>query len=716
MFIGEDFDRVDVLEKVLGAARYAHDFKTEEMLFACLVRSERPHARIDSVDLFAAMAVSGVVRILSHKDIPGENIYGAITKDQPFLAAGTVRYVGEPILIVVAEGEAQAREAASRVRIAYEDLPSVSGMETARKGEALVYPSGNLMMQKKVRKGDVEKGFAESDVVVSHVFRTTYIDHAYIETEAGVGWMDEAGRIVIRSSTQNIHYKRTEVARMLAVPEERVRVLQATTGGGFGGKLDVTVEGFLGLAVYHTGRPVMMHYTREESFLAQTKRHPLRIDYTMGAKKDGSLTAVKVDILGDTGPYASYGGAVCLRVAVHATGPYDVPNVRVDSNFYYTNGPVAGAMRGFGIPQTAVANESMIDEIALLLGIDPLDIRIRNAMKQGSATSTGQVLSASVGFMETLRLIEPFWRARKKSKKSQGFGLGCMYYGVGNTGVANPSSMLLELGEEGRVILHSGACEIGQGSDTALLQILLETLGMAQSEVVLDRGDTDTSRNAGSSSASRQTYISGKAIQDAALKLKEALELEGYYRGRTLADIYRARKGEAPLFFEGYFNPPASGLDEATGQGVPYATYAFATHMTEVEVEEATGACRVKKVWAAHDVGRGINPRGIKGQICGGVAMGIGLALMEEFMPGKTESFDTYYIPTSMDMPDVDAMVIEEAEPTGPFGAKGLGEPALVPQAASIINGVRDATGVCVYDLPCHVERLKGLLEARKKG
>jgi CO/xanthine dehydrogenase Mo-binding subunit len=716
LFIGEDLDRVDVLEKVLGAARYAHDFKTDGMLFACVVRSTRPHARIISIDLSAAMAVPGVVRILSHEDIPGENVYGAIRRDQPFLAAGVVRCVGEPILIVIGASEAQAREAASRVRIAYADLPCVPDMETARKGGPLVHDSGNLLMQKRVRKGDVEKGFAESDVVVSHVFRTTYVDHAYNETEAGVGWLDEAGRIVIRSSTQNIHYKRTEVARMLAVPEEKIRVLQATTGGGFGGKLDVTVEGFLGLAVYHTGRPVMMRYTREESFLSQTKRHPLRIDYTMGAKKDGSLTAVKVDILGDTGPYASYGGAVCLRVAVHAAGPYDVPNVWADSSFYYTNGPVAGAMRGFGIPQTAVANESMIDEIALLLGIDPLDIRIRNAMKQGSATSTGQVLSASVGFMETLRRIEPFWRERKKSKKGTGFGLGCMYYGVGNTGVANPSRMLLELGEEGRVILHSGACEIGQGSDTTLLQILLETLGMARSEVVLDRGDTDTSRNAGSSSASRQTYISGKAVQDAALKLREVLEKEGYYKGRALSDIYRSLKGGAPLFFEGYFDPPASGLDGQTGQGVPYATYAFATHMTEVEVEESTGICRVKRVRAAHDVGRGINPRGIKGQICGGIAMGIGLALMEEFIPGKTESFDTYYIPTSMDMPEVDVMVVEEAEPTGPFGAKGLGEPALVPQAASIVNAVRDATGACVYDLPCHVERLKGLLEARKKG
>jgi CO/xanthine dehydrogenase Mo-binding subunit len=519
---------------------------------------------------------------------------------------------------------------------------------------------------------------------------------------------------VIRSSTQNIHYKRAEISRLLAMPEERIRVIQATTGGGFGGKLDVTVEGFLALAVYLLKRPVFMRYTREESFLSNTKRHPLSIEYKTGARSDGVLTAVKVNITGDTGPYASYGDAVCLRAAVHATGPYEVANVWADSTLFTTNGPVSGAMRGFGVPQLAFVHEAQLDEVAALLGIDPLDIRIKNGLKQGSITATGQVLSASVGFVETLKRVEPFWRARKKRKAGSGFGLGCMYYGIGNTGVANPAHALVELGEEGRVILHTGACEIGQGSDTVLLQILLETLGMARSDVVLDRGDTDTSKDAGSSSASRQTYVSGKAVQEAALGLRTLLDKAGYYRGRTLVDIYCAMKDGGRLLFDGFFNPPATGLDEATGQGVPYATYAFATHMTEVEVEESTGACRVKHVYAAHDVGKGINPKGIKGQICGGVAMGIGLALMEEFIPGKTASFDTYYIPTSMDMPRVEVFIVEEEEPTGPFGAKGVGEPALIPQAASVVNAIRDATGVAVYELPCHVERLKGLMEKKK--
>ncbi len=622
--------------------------------------------------------------------------------------------MGEPILLVIGENEAVAREGAARVRIDYGQLDAVLYPGVSGKGQNFPVDAGSLFAYKKVRKGDVEKGFAESDVVVARTFRTTWIDHAYLETEAGIGYTDEDGRIVIKSSTQNIHYKRAEISRLLAVPEERIRVIQATTGGGFGGKLDVTVEGFLALAVYLLKRPVFMRYTREESFLANTKRHPLSIEYKTGARSDGTLSAVKVTISGDTGPYASYGDAVCLRVAVHATGPYEVANVWVDSTLSYTNGPVSGAMRGFGVPQLAFAHESQLDEVAALLGMDPIDIRIKNGLKRGSSTATGQVLPASVGFVETLRRLEPFWRARKKRKGGSGFGLGCMYYGIGNTGVANPARAVVELGAEGRVILHTGACEIGQGSDTALLQILLETLGMARSDVLLDRGDTDTSKDAGSSSASRQTYISGKAVQEAAAGLRRVLDKAGYYRGRTLRDIYRSMKDGDKLLFDGFFNPPAAGLDEETGQGVPYATYAFASHMTEVEVEESTGTCRVRHVYAAHDVGKSINPKGIKGQICGGVAMGIGLALMEEYIPGKTTSFDTYYIPTSLDMPQVDVFLVEDEEPTGPFGAKGVGEPALVPQAASVVNAIRDGCGVRTYELPCHVERLKGLIEEKK--
>ncbi|HOD75975.1 MAG TPA: molybdopterin-dependent oxidoreductase, partial [Syntrophorhabdaceae bacterium] len=532
----------------------------------------------------------------------------------------------------------------------------------------------------------------------------------------GLGYLDDRGRVVVASSTQNIHYKMKEISRLLGIPTEEIRVVQATTGGGFGGKLDVTVEGYLALAVWHTKRPVFMRYTREESLLAQTKRHPLYIVYKTGARKDGSLTAVEVNIVGDTGPYNSYGETVCLRAAVHATGPYEVPNVLVNSRMFYTNNPVSGAMRGFGVPQLALAHESQLDEIAGLIGMDPLDIRMKNALKRGSLTATSQALNHSAGLLETLKAVEPFWRERRKEGPGSGFGLGCMYYGIGNTGISNPSSCYLTLTPEGRVEMHSGVCDIGQGSDTVLLQILCDALGMEEMGIDLVRGDTDTSYDAGSTSASRQTYISGMAVCNAAQKLKKYLKEHGHYDGKPLKEIYRDAGDKGVPIFEGHFDPPTTAPDPETSQGAPYATYAFATHMTQVDVDEVTGVCKVIKVHAAHDVGRAINVSSVRGQIYGCVAMGIGLALMEEFIPGKTGSFDNYYLPTSMDMPEVEAMIVEDREPTGPFGAKGVGEPALIPQAAAIVNAIKDATGVRMRQLPCDIERLKLALEKDKEN
>ncbi len=624
-----------------------------------------------------------------------------------------MRYVGEPVALLIAETEEAARRAVTLIKVDYGELTALADPLSAGTNPVAIHGPGNLLLYKRIRKGDAEKAFSASDVVVEHTYRTTWIDHAYMETEAGFGYTDEAGRIVVHSSTQNIHYKRGEISKLLNLPDDRIRVIQETTGGGFGGKLDVTVEGFLALAVHHLKRPVMMRFTREESFLASTKRHPLYIEYKTGARKDGSLTAVKVNIVGDTGPYGSYGDAVCLRAAVHATGPYEVPNVFVDSRMFYTNNPVSGAFRGFGIPQLAFAHESQLDEVASLLHMDPFDIRVRNALRKGSLTATSQLLSASAGLLECLKKLEPAWRSRQK-EKGAGFGLGCMYYGIGNTGVANPSRVNLELTEEGKIVLHTTACEIGQGSDTVLLQIALDALNVAPRDIVLDRGDSDTAPDAGSSSASRQTYITGGAIRDAGHKMRAFLEKMGHYRGKSLKDICKFAKDERGPVFEGVFNPAITSLNPDNAEGVPYATYAFATHMTQVRVEEETGTCRVEKVWAAHDVGKAVNPRLVKGQVCGGIAMGVGLALMEEFVPGKTISLDDYYIPTSMDMPEVEVFVVEDTEPTGPFGAKGVGEPALIPQAASIVNAIRDASGVRVNELPCNIERLKLLIEKTK--
>lgn len=358
MFVGRDLARIDALSKVTGKAAFSYDQRMEGMLFCCVLRSTRPHALIRAIDAGQALARPGVVRVFTAADIPGMNTFGALRKDQPFLAEGKVRYVGEPVALLVAETEETARRAVKSIRVDYEDLGPVTDPFSAAASSSMVHDSGNLLLYKKVRKGDVEKAFSASDVIVEHTYRTNWVDHVFLETESGLSYMDEAGRVVIVSSTQNVHYKRTEASRLLAIPEDRIRVIQATTGGGFGGKLDVTVEGFLALAAYHLRRPVMIRYTREESFLSNTKRHPFHIECKTGARKDGTLTAVKVDIVADTGAYGSYGEAVCLRAAVHCTGPYEVPNVYADSRVFYTNNPLSGAFRGFGIPQIAFAHES----------------------------------------------------------------------------------------------------------------------------------------------------------------------------------------------------------------------------------------------------------------------------------------------------------------------------------------------------------------------
>jgi len=521
---------------------------------------------------------------------------------------------------------------------------------------------------------------------------------------------------------------------------DSVRVVQCTTGGGFGGRLDITVQCLLALAVFHLKKPVKIVFSREEVFQVTSKRHPLKIQYRSGAKKDGTLTAVEVDILGDSGAYASYGPTVAIRSAVHATGPYQVPNVKVRSRMAYTNNSWSGAMRGFGVPQMAFAHESQMDLLAQALRIDPIEFRLKNCLRQGAETATGQTLMASVGIAETLKKVKE-WRdrsdfSRNGSKKpfiKKGIGVGSMWYGIGNTGIANPSTAQMEIDPNGGVRLFTGVADIGQGSDTVLLQIASEGLGIPLREIRLIRADTALTTDAGATSASRQTYISGNAILNAIQNLKveaikEASRIlgvegedlcfeDGQIRQKSKASIsipiqeVGKRCGRV-LRGEGYFDPETTGLDPKTGQGSPYATYAFATHLAEVEVDTETGKVKVNRVVASHDVGKAIHPKNVIGQIMGGVAMGTGFALMEEFVPGKATSFVDYLIPTSRDVPEVIPIIVENKEPSGPFGAKGVGEPALIPSAPAILNAIANATGQRIYHLPANLE---GVLKAVQK-
>ncbi len=739
--VGMDIPRVDALEKVLGESRYGADFSAIEPLHLKVVRSPKRHARIIRIETGDALRVEGVERIFTAKDIPGRNLIGIISKDQPVLATDRVRYAGDPVALIAARTIEAAEEAARKVIVIYEDLPYINCPEDGLKPFApLIHEKGNLLLEFNLMKGDILTGFKEAEVIVEETYTTTWIDHAYLEPDAGLAFWDEEGQVTVICPTQNVHYDQKEVASFLSLPLEKVRIIQPTTGGAFGGRLDITLQCLLALAAFHLRRPVRIVYPREEVFQVISKRHPVKIHYRSGAKKDGKLTAVEVDILSDTGAYASYGATVAIRAAVHATGPYQVPHVKVRSRMAYTNNPWSGAMRGFGVPQVAFAHESQMDLLARALKMDPIEIRNRNGLCIGGETSTGQTLTASVGIGETLKRIEELRDKLPFSKTDperpyirRGIGIGSMWYGIGNTGIPNPSTAQVEIGPNGEVRLYTGVADIGQGSDTVLLQVASEALGVSLKEIRLIRADTAVTTDAGATSASRQTYITGNAILQAVKRLKQEIlkeasvlldenEKDLYIEGGEvkhrlklcislpISEVAR-RKGRV-IRAEGYFDPETTKLDPRTGQGIPYAAYAFATHLAEVEVDTETGKVKVIRIVACHDVGKAINPKNVIGQITGGIAMGLGFALMEEYKPGEKTSFVNYLLPTSKDIPEVIPILVEDEEPTGPFGAKGVGEPALIPSAPAILNAIADAIGERIYHLPANLERV---LEAVRK-
>lgn len=737
--IGKNPPRFGVSEKLLGKPVFCADVPVENALELRVLRSPYKHARIKKIDAGPAYGIKGVVRVFTAEDIPGKNLTGIINKDQPLLTPDKVRFVGDAVALVAAESETAAEQALSAIRVDYEEIPSVTDPEEAlQEGAPLVHEGGNLLFTRKIRKGDVESAFERCHLVIEKTYHTAALEHTYLEPDAGVGYVDEDGFFVILASTQNPHYDRDDVATLLGVEKEKVRVIQAATGGGFGSKLDLNTQGFIGLALYYLKRPVRYVFSREEAFLATAKRHPVKMTVKTGVDKSGKLVAMKTRILCDTGAYGSYGLAVASRAPVHATGPYEVENFEADCLCVYTNNPFGGAMRGFGVPQVAFGHESQMDLLAEALGMDPLEIRRINCLKIGSKTGSGQELKASVGIGECLDAVEkPYqWAANQWRRggtdpfKRRGVGVGAMFYGIGNTGVKNPSTAQIEIAEDGTITLFTGCADIGQGSTTVFAQIASEELHVPMDAIRVVAADTKYTTSAGATSASRQTYISGNAVREAAGNLRELLIAQGADllkcsagslsldsgfvreagiggKEASFSEIAReAKRNGASLRFEGTFDPETVPLDPETGQGVPYATYAYACHVALVEADIATGEVRVEKIVAAHDVGKAIYPESVRGQIYGGVAMGVGFALMEEYVPGETESMNDYHIPTCIDMPEVEAILVENPEPTGPFGAKGVGEPALIPTAPAILNALSDALGERIYSLPANLERV----------
>jgi CO/xanthine dehydrogenase Mo-binding subunit len=737
--IGQNIPKIGLEKRLRGEPIFSADLELDNPLILRVLRSTEAHAEIRRINYEKALRVNGVVGVFTAEDIPGENLTGIINRDQPLLAAGKVRSVGEPVALVAAETADAAEEALQAIEVTYEKLPAVFDTNAAMaRGAAKIHAKGNLLFSRRIKKGDVDKAFGRCAAIVEKTYRTTYVEHSYLEPDAGAGYVDYDDTLVIFASTQNPHYDHKELVGLLGLEDEQVRIIQAATGGGFGSKLDMNVQGFIGLALYHLKRPVRMVYSREEAYQATAKRHPLEMTLKTGADSQGRLLAMRAAITCDTGAYGSYGIAVTSRAAVHATGPYEVETVAVESRCVYTNNPFCGAMRGFGTPQIALAHESQMDLLAQALGLDPFEIRQMNALKPGSKTGTGQELTASVGIGQCLDEIRPYFEqagAKWKSEpvgpyKKRGVGIGCMWYGIGNTGVQNPSTARITMDRNGSVTLFTGCADIGQGSTTVLAQIAAEVLGLAPDSIRLVVADTKCTTNAGATSASRQTFISGNAVKQAADQLADVLLTEaanrlkapkthlqldaGFVRVMDNPDkkiefsrlARRIREKGLPLTWNGFFDPETVPLDPDTGQGVPYATYAFACQMALVTVDTLTGEVKVEKIAAAHDVGKAIHPENVKGQICGGVAMGMGFALMEEFVPGQTLSFKDYLIPTCADMPEIIPIIVESPEPSGPFGAKGVGEPALIPTAPAIINALADALGERIYQLPANLERV----------
>jgi CO/xanthine dehydrogenase Mo-binding subunit/aerobic-type carbon monoxide dehydrogenase small subunit (CoxS/CutS family) len=763
--VGARVARLDARSKVTGAERYGADQAPADALHLRVIRSPHAHARFELGDLQAWLADRpGLQGVVTAADIPVNRfaIFPDL-RDQPALAEGEVRLLGEAVLVVAGSARAVESIDPASVPIRWTPLPAVSGIDAALAPGAQAVHSrwpDNVLCRGRVCTGDVERAAREAPRVIEGQMRTRHIEHAYIEPEAGFAtWEtgEQGPQVTIFACTQTPYMDRDEIAWMFELAPEQVRIIPSAVGGGFGGKLDLSVQPLLVAAARKFGRPARLVYDRPESMRSTTKRHPAQMSARLMAGADGRFMGY--DFAGDfnTGAYSSWGPTVANRVPIHACGPYRFESVRALTRAVITHDPIAGAFRGFGVPQSTLLGEMLIDELAAQIGEDPLELRHRHALRAGDRTATGQLLSASVGLQACLDALRPAWqRARARCGSAQagqasspraaadphgrrpealrrGVGMACMWYGIGNTVIANPSSMEIGLLPTGRFILYNGAVDIGQGTYTIMPQIAADALGVPLSLIDQTVSDTSLTLDGGKSSASRQTFVSGNAVRFAGAELRARLlqmlgldepatiwlegpHLCGLRSGASAAETVRLALDTVPLDARGHvaiglgrFDPPTVPLD-ADGQGVPYATYGFAAQFAEVEVDLELGTVKVLEIHAAHDVGRAINPTQVEGQIHGGIAQGLGLALMEEYHAGRTDNLHDYLIPSVGDIPPITVHLIEDPEPLGPSGAKGVGEPALVATAPAILAAIRDATGVRLTEVPVTPDRLRAAL------
>jgi CO/xanthine dehydrogenase Mo-binding subunit len=736
--IGESLPRPDALGKVTGATSYPGDLVRPGMLHLKVVFAHRPHARITAIDTAAALAHPGVVAVLTAADVPF-NAHGLIENDQPVLCGDKVRFEGDKVALVVAESKAAAAAAARLVSVTYEDLPAVTDPRAALAPDAPVVHErlgGNILLHLPIRKGDTARAFAEADVVLEDEFHTTWQEHAFLQPEAGIAYIDEQGRVVVETAGQWLHEDRRQIAHMLELPEEQVVIRYAAVGGAFGGREDLSIQHLLALAAWKLGRSVALVWSREESMIAHHKRHPFSIRCRWGARRDGTITALEAEVLGDGGAYASTSVEVTKVATLFTNGCYAIENLAIDGYVVYTNNIPSGAFRGFGAPQAQFASEIMVTRLAHALGIDPVDMRRRNIYREGDLESTGQPLPQGVSALPVLeRCVAEMDERRKTEDQSvpfaqesahassrppssfvlrpssngshlrRGWGIACGIKNVGYSfGYPEQATATVEL-FGGSQVEHAhvriGAADVGQGAHLAMRQIAAETLQLPFEKIVLIADDSDEAPNAGSASASRMTLMGGRAVHDA-----------------CAAALRQWGQEERPARATVQYRPPATTpLDPVTGYGRPNYCYGYVAQAVEVEVDTRTGQVRVLQIISVHDVGRAINRQQVEGQIEGCLAQALGYALMENFQvrDGKvlTPYFSTYLLPTAMDMPtQIVPVIMELADPNGPFGARGMAEMALVPLAPAIACAIHDATGAWLNRQPLLPERVLAALQA----
>ncbi|MEM4381082.1 MAG: molybdopterin cofactor-binding domain-containing protein [Candidatus Caldarchaeum sp.] len=747
-WVGRRIARRDAYEKASGKTKFASDIVLDDCLWVATLRSKHPHARILNIDVSKAARMPGVAGVFTHRDVPN-NRYGLFVKDRPVLCDDRVRYIGDPVALVAAESREEAEEALGEIRVEYEPLPVVSDPSEAMKPSSFkIHENSNICRSTRIAFGDVDKGFRQSKVVVENTYRTYPQSHAYLETEAGVSYIDELGRITVVAGGQSPYRDHHEIVSTLNLPPEKVRVVIPHVGGAFGGKDDISVQIHLALVTLKTGRPARLVWSREESTLAGTKRHSSVVRMKTGASSDGRLTANSVEIVYDTGAYAALGPAV-LDVAMETcNGPYRIPNIDIKAWLVYTNNMVASAFRGFGAPQVHFAMEQQVDQLAEELGYDPLEFRLLNVVQKGDYGVFRNKLVGSVGVKKCLEALRnhPVWRERERLKKEpsapwirRGVGVAAAMKGYTLGALPDKGSIGLELRLDGGFNVKGSFTEIGQGVVQAIAQLAAEALNTSIDKIEVFFADTAETPDTSVTSASRQLFLAGNALRKAASLMVEAIKrgLELHY-GRPVGEV--SLRNGAVITSTGHEISlcSVSEILEKTGVGrsvvgvyevprvepipgsleIPHLFYMFGATLVLVELNTLTGAVSVKNLVTAADVGRVVNPQTLTGQMEGAAAQGVGFALLEDvkIRDGRllTTNLSTYLIPSIKDVPDIEAIPVEDHEESGPFGAKGIGEIGIISVAPAIANAIHDAAGVRPLEAPMTPERVYWLVKQRR--